>query len=566
MKTIIHQITMGLLMLLSIQLNARETHGDTIIINLGQQKRLIIEVKDKEDLRDLKNYDINQILHDLNQKVDSSDSSKYVKMEDLQGTRYRTAQHFAEDEIAFDYQNFKRINISGNIDADVQQAEEFKITAVGPNIGLDQLSVKQEGEDLNLYFEGSEPVVRVKIVMPELEEIKVDNGGRLYLMGFSQPKQVIEADDESVVIGDIEIRELVVTLDEGSKLKLQGFGDQFTGNLDDGSLLDAFDYSITDANLVIAGGSVARINALGNVNTRVIDGEVLNKQGNKRIASEGKRENVSEIGEELLKNMRIKLSNYEFSVKFRNWEDLEDELDDFSEEKIETKEFIEEETDNSSHVFNLELGFNNYLESGSFPDAEGADYSVKPWGSWYFAVNSTHHFWVQGPLFLQWGKSISWYNFKFNDAGVRIRQTPEGTRFEADDRSLNEVKSKLTASYLNMNLIPMFDFSQRRRLIKSYSYESFNITKYKTRGFRIGLGPYLGYRIGSHSKFVYKEGSFDREKEKERKSFNLSPWRYGLRLQGGYKAVDFFFDYDLNPLFREDRGPNLNAFSFGILL
>jgi hypothetical protein len=32
------------------------------------------------------------------------------------------------------------------------------------------------------------------------------------------------------------------------------------------------------------------------------------------------------------------------------------------------------------------------------------------------------------------------------------------------------------------------------------------------------------------------------------------------------RSLDVFFNYDLNDLFNEGRGPELNAFSFGIIL
>jgi len=39
-----------------------------------------------------------------------------------------------------------------------------------------------------------------------------------------------------------------------------------------------------------------------------------------------------------------------------------------------------------------------------------------------------------------------------------------------------------------------------------------------------------------------------------------------LRFQMGYRGIDFYANYDLNELFVEGRGPQLNAFSFGFVL
>jgi hypothetical protein len=35
-------------------------------------------------------------------------------------------------------------------------------------------------------------------------------------------------------------------------------------------------------------------------------------------------------------------------------------------------------------------------------------------------------------------------------------------------------------------------------------------------------------------------------------------------MQIGFKGTDFFFNYDMNELFAENKGPKLNAFSFGV--
>ena len=81
-------------------------------------------------------------------------------------------------------------------------------------------------------------------------------------------------------------------------------------------------------------------------------------------------------------------------------------------------------------------------------------------------------------------------------------------------------------------------------------------------GFRIGLGGYAGFRLGSRSKVKFSDG----KKDKERDDFNIQTFRYGARLQMGYRGTDIFINYDLNELFNEGRGPELNAFSFGIIL
>lgn len=220
----------------------------------------------------------------------------------------------------------------------------------------------------------------------------------------------------------------------------------------------------------------------------------------------------------------------------------------------------EKKNHGTSYSFNIDFGINNYLEDGKFPDDNNALYAVKPWGSWNIAlnwVNSTH---MAGPFYLEWGPGVSWYNFKFENTDTRIMKTDNGLVFYDAVPDVNSIKSKLVASYVNMSLVPMLDFGRRAHSGK------FTFIDKNSRGFRFGIGGYGGYRIGSRTKFVIKDDGGDKEREKDKKNFYLNNWRYGLRFQMGYRGIDFYANYDLNDLFVENKGPQLNAFSFGIVL
>jgi hypothetical protein len=205
--------------------------------------------------------------------------------------------------------------------------------------------------------------------------------------------------------------------------------------------------------------------------------------------------------------------------------------------------------------FNFDLGTNNYLADGKFPDRDNALYSVRPWGSWYLAASSIQRTRLGSKLFIEWGVGLSWYNFKFQKDNIQIIKDDTGIEFIEDTRDADFKKSKLSASYIQASLVPIVDFGGHGR--KARLWDGYN------NSFRIGVGPYVAYRISSHSKIVYNDGH--REKDKERDNFYLNNFRYGLRLQVGYRSTDLFFNYDMNELFAEGKGPKLNAFSFGVV-
>lgn len=260
--------------------------------------------------------------------------------------------------------------------------------------------------------------------------------------------------------------------------------------------------------------------------------------------------------------LSIKLGGTEFTIE--DFDDLEDT--DWDNRKKTTYEA--DRIDRTSNDFNVDIGINNWLDNGTFPDANNAPYSVKPFGSWYVGLNSTNRTWITGPVFLDWGFGVSWYNWKLEDPDYRITEGPERTEVNQIP-DISGLKSKLTASYVNVRLVPMLDFSRGRRKVTDVESGSVRIKRYSRKGIRIGGGVYAGYRIGSHSKHVYEtEGSKETEKEKD--NFFLENFRYGIRGQLGWKGVDFFVNYDLNEVFVNGRGfegsTGLNAITFGVTL
>ncbi len=221
---------------------------------------------------------------------------------------------------------------------------------------------------------------------------------------------------------------------------------------------------------------------------------------------------------------------------------------------------------NTYHSFNFDIGTNNYLANGNFPDQSNALYSVKPWGSWYVGINSVRRTHIAGPVFLEWAFGVSWYNFKFQEHSTTVVKNDDAISFVADTRAVEHLKSKLSASYFNFSFVPVIDFGRggRKTTIFDGSRVDFSSRGNHSSSFRIGVGPYAGYRIDSWSKMIIKDSSGNEQVEKNSSNFYLNNLRYGMRVQFGFDDVDFFVNYDMNELFVTNRGPKLNAISFGV--
>lgn len=191
--------------------------------------------------------------------------------------------------------------------------------------------------------------------------------------------------------------------------------------------------------------------------------------------------------------------------------------------------------------FGVDLGLNTFLNNDLV--------DLKPWGSRYVSLNWTLNSQLGGrksPLFLVSGLEFAFNNYMFDDNYV-IQDIDNQTSFVVSERNLE--KSKLTHSSINVPLMAEFRFKR---------------DKGKT-GFILGAGGFVGYGLGSHAKLKYDEDG-KTQKDKIRDSYNLSDFQYGLKGTIGYGSLNLFMKYNMNDLFKENRGPQANVISFGFTI
>jgi hypothetical protein len=573
MKTLLFSFTMTALLVVPAYSNAGE---DTITIDFGNNSKIIILINNQQDLALLQQYDINKMLQDLNLSLDSANEDiSCLEIEDKTGVRYlRGTSNNADHADAYQFQfqgyqkevnvsGFNRINIGHNFEALIRPASGYKVILSGKESDVEDVSAVLNGDRLGFRYNNSvaqRQKVKIYIEMPELTGLKVSGAAKVNAAGFEVQRFRADASGASRLQLVLVANEVRIDASGASKVKAIGKTDEFIANASGAAEINALEFETSFARADASGAAILRINT---------DRMQSNTSGAGRIFNQKKIMGTVEGHSAHTRNsLRIRIGKYEFSVPTEGWEDFESRFDHVESladlgDMVEKKKYVQETTPRVRHSVNFELGMNNYLQDGRFPEADGALYSVKPWGSWYVGINSSHKFYLGGPLFLDWGKGINWYNFKFDNPNVRVDRVEQGIGFIEDPRGLPGIRSKITASYLNMGLVPLFDFSKGRRYVKSHTLEGINFTQYNKRGFRVGVGGYAGYRIGSHTKYVFQDNR--RQKEKERGNFYLNNWRYGIRGQMGIGGFDMFFNYDLSPLYVGEASPNLQPFSFGVI-
>jgi hypothetical protein len=198
-------------------------------------------------------------------------------------------------------------------------------------------------------------------------------------------------------------------------------------------------------------------------------------------------------------------------------------------------------------LFEIDLGWNNFLENGQLPSDDNKSYGLSPVFSNVFTIRGLKRLYFSKTdkrFSTSLGLEVSWNNYKF-DNDVVITKNAESVSFEPFPSGQKKIKSKLTVSWLNVPL--MFHYSA------------------KHSSFHLAAGGFAGYRLGSHSKTKYSvDGS--EKKDHVYTNFFLNSFQYGGRVQVGFYDVDFFVQYNLNQLFTKNKGPALTPFSFGFTL
>lgn len=153
----------------------------------------------------------------------------------------------------------------------------------------------------------------------------------------------------------------------------------------------------------------------------------------------------------------------------------------------------------------------------------------------------------KGQLWLSTGIGFNWGNYRFED-GWSIASvdgvTVPSERYRVDGESIVSV-SKLTTCYMTIPLMLKFRIPINGSI---------------RRSFYISAGVIGGIKINSYTKARF---SNSRRREREFSGFNLNLLRYDLTLRAGYRNVGFFLNYQMSPMFINERGPKLFPYAAG---
>jgi len=191
-------------------------------------------------------------------------------------------------------------------------------------------------------------------------------------------------------------------------------------------------------------------------------------------------------------------------------------------------------------ILKFEIGWN-------FLQDEPAPFAINSFGSRTVNIHYSYEFPIGNfGLHIVPGLGLGLDRYKF-DNDFTLAQAEDGTVTFEDISELDPKKSHLIANYIDIPLEFRFYVNK----------------DYPKRSFHFGIGGKFSILMNSHTKVKYDDGD-EKVIDKEKRSYGLNPFRYGVIGRIGYGGVSIFGYWNLSELFEDGPAGTLDTTNFTI--
>jgi len=207
----------------------------------------------------------------------------------------------------------------------------------------------------------------------------------------------------------------------------------------------------------------------------------------------------------------------------------------------------------NGHWTGLELGLNGYLTPDmdfNYPSAySGLEQNYVKSTNVNINLFEQNINLLHNKLGLVTGLGFTWNNYRFDATDTRLeKDNGQLVVYSEQTPDVSYTKSKLVVNYLTVPLMLEYQTNPRS----------------KVNSFHLGAGVVGGLRIGSHTKYMYDNGT--KQKDKTPGDFYLNPFKMDGIVKIGWGVINLYGTYSFSTLFCSGKGPELYPFSIGICI
>lgn len=201
----------------------------------------------------------------------------------------------SNDYMEYDLENFDEVRLISLFDFDIRQGDEYSVRLEGDDDKLDEVYVKQEGDELEIRYgkdwdwwknANRKRKVKVFIEMPRLEYLKVSGACEGDVRDFDNSDISFDIIGASQVWAEISPKYLGLDLSGASKLILVGDAKELEVDLIGASELDAFNFSVEDVDVNASGASSAKVYASNELSADASGASSIRYRGSARVSSD----------------------------------------------------------------------------------------------------------------------------------------------------------------------------------------------------------------------------------------------------------------------------------------
>jgi len=194
---------------------------------------------------------------------------------------------------AFDLSDFTGIKAQNGFQVEVTKSDSFSVVAIVDDNVLEHIEIKKSGDTLILRPKANRSfrsvTLSAKVTMPDIEKIELSGGAEAEINGFDSSKNLSvnlsggSHLNGSVTAGDVNLslsggshvnlsgsaNELVANGSGGSHISLSGSAENIVIKGSGGSHFNLQDYSVSDADINLSGGSHASVHVNGTLNVDI---------------------------------------------------------------------------------------------------------------------------------------------------------------------------------------------------------------------------------------------------------------------------------------------------------
>ena len=183
----------------------------------------------------------------------------------------------------YDLSGFTSVEVSSGAQAQITRGDATSVKVTVDDNAADYLRVEKVGDRLVIGLQdGSYTNVTVKaaIVMPELKGVIANGGSRANFGRFETASDVtFNSTGGASITGEIDGGDAAVTASGGADVTVTGKGANLLLNHSGGGKVDLGGFTVTDAAVIVSGGSNSEIYATGKVTGSVTGGGQLKVDG-----------------------------------------------------------------------------------------------------------------------------------------------------------------------------------------------------------------------------------------------------------------------------------------------